>query len=312
MHNVTYMAYSRDELQSEVQKSYGGFLNDVDDMEDKYMPSTSEMGEKAIERFEEENRELTKEYVRNNFNEILKELIKVETEIYKDYKKEMIENAPIIFLKEFQNNVEEYPKLQETFEEIKEVFNSEEDFEESFEKIYSKIYPVIDLVSESGSQGGKSRAGKNLEHHLENLIQIAGYSLDRQVDIDVGDANVDILLPSEDSFHNNPDYAAFIACQTTLKDRFRLSLSKLPSGHERSSKFIGTAAGLGIINNSDKDDLNSRKINEIGRKQFRVIAFDEVAAEYPDNNNIISYSRFISEELPTLAKYWDEKYLKNP
>jgi hypothetical protein len=292
--------YTRDELQKEVQKSFGGFLSYFDEHSDNFIPDTNTLGQEAVERFEDENGEITEEQVLQNFNDILKELIVTETEIYNNYEKRMTQNTPTLFLDEFYKKSDEYQKIQEVFRKIEEIYESDKTFEEGFKDIYPHLYPIVALIAQSAAQGRKSRAGKNLEHHIENLLEIAGYDFERQ--IDNGESIVDLIIPSEEAFDKNPDHSALLACQTTIKDRHRLSLAKPPSGANGTPKrFILTGTGLDLFSN-DEGDLTEKKINEIGNKGFRIVVFDKVKEKYPDNNSIISYSTFASRELSLLTK----------
>ncbi|MFB6216306.1 MAG: type II restriction endonuclease [Candidatus Aenigmatarchaeota archaeon] len=285
-------------LQQEVQTP-DGFLNEF---KTEHMPGTVEMSDKAIERYEEQNGELTADFVRKNFNTLLHRMIEIETELYQEYEKQAVNHSPVLFLDEHYQEDNEYPETQQLLSDIERIFEEEDDFEDFFKRMFPKIYPLANYISQSASQSRRNRAGKSLESHIENLLEKMGYDFDRQEEVE--GATIDIIIPSMDAFHNNPDYTIFLACQTTLKDRFRLSLSKLPTVN-RVRAFIATATGKNLITSSDEEDLTEKKVQEIEDKGYRIIVFDEVKERFPDNNTVVSYSDFAQKELPTVEQGWN-------
>lgn len=283
-------------LKDEIQTQQG-FLRE---MKERYMPDSAEMSEKALEEYEIRNGELTKEYTEENFNSILQDLIKIETELYADYEKRVTTEAPCLFLDEHYQEDNEYPITQNLIDDIKEIYESDEEFNNTFKKLFPKIYPMASYISQSASQSRKSRAGKCLENHIENLLDEMGYEFSRQEKVD--GAVIDIVIPSMEMFRENPDYTVFLACQTTLKDRFRLSLSKIKT--DRIRTFIAT--GKNLITDNDENDLTKDKVKEIHDKGYRILVFDTVKQEqFPENNTVMSYSEFVQKELPNLAERWD-------
>ena len=284
-------------LQGEVQTPQG-FLNEF---KENHMPNSQEMSDKALKKYEERNGELTEDFVKKNFNRLLQRMIEIETELYEEYERKVTAEAPCLFLDEHYQQDEEYPETQQLISEVKTIYESDKDFEEAFKEIFPKLYPLANYISQSASQSRRNRAGKSLESHIENLIEEMGYNFDRQEEVD--GAVIDIVIPDMDTFDNNPDYTIFLACQTTLKDRFRLSLSKVT--RDRVRTFIATATGKNLITSSDENDLTDGKIQEIHEKGYRLLVFDEVKEEkFPDNNTVMSYSEFAQEELPNIAERW--------
>lgn len=285
-------------LKEEVQTS-DGFLKEF---KQEYMPEPSDMSDKAIEKYEERNGELTADFVKKNFNKLLQRMIEIETELYKNYEKKAVNHSPVLFIDEHYKQDTEYTETNQLISDIEEIFENEDDFEKFFKKMFPKLYPLTSYISQSASQSRRHRAGSSLESHIENLLEKMGYDFDRQEEVE--GATIDIVIPDMDSFHNNPDYTMFLACQTTLKDRFRLSLSKLPTVN-RVRTFIATATGKNVITSNDQNDLTENKVQEIEDKGYRIIVFDEVKEKFPDNNTVVSYSDFAQRELPALEQGWD-------
>lgn len=285
-------------LKQEVQ-TQDGFLKEF---KEEYMPDAQEMSDKALERYEEENGELTPDFVRKNFNRLLQRMIEIETELYREYEKKAVNHSPCLFIDEHYKEDNEYPETQQLLSDLEKIYEEEEDFEEFFQRMFPKLYPLANHIAQSASQSRRTRAGKSLESHIENLLEVMGYDFDRQEEVE--GAIIDLVIPNMEAFHNNPDYTIFLACQTTLKDRFRLSLSKLPTVN-RVRTFIATATGQNLITSSDDADLTEGKVQEIEDKGYRIIVFDEVKEKFPDNNTVISYSEFAQNELPAVEQGWD-------
>ncbi|MFB6217545.1 MAG: type II restriction endonuclease, partial [Candidatus Aenigmatarchaeota archaeon] len=183
----------------------------------------------------------------------------IETELYQEYERKVVNHSPIVFLEEHYEEDNEYPETNQLFSDLEKIYEEEDNFKDFFEEMYPKLYPLVSYVSQSASQSRKNRAGKSLESHIENLLEKMEYDFDRQEEVE--GATIDIVIPGMEAFHNNPDYTIFLACQTTLKDRFRLSLSKLPTVN-RVRAFIATATGKNLITSSDKEDLTEKKVQE--------------------------------------------------
>ncbi|MGX5689443.1 type II restriction endonuclease [Arcticibacter tournemirensis] len=74
----------------------------------------------------------------------------------------------------------------------------------------------------------KSRAGKSLEYHLEEIFRCAGLSFSAQA-ITEGSKKPDFIFPHIDAYHNiqfNTDKLIFLASKTTCKDRWRQILNE--------------------------------------------------------------------------------------
>ena len=291
------------ELKSEIQ-TQSGFLKEIKDL---WVPDTSEMGELALEKYEEENGSLSDSEIRENFNEILKELFKLETQIYNEKEDQFIQNLMKDFIQDYyqDSDADSYPSTQELLEQLEHLYEESDSFEQFFSKSFPRIYPLAGPVYYSASQGRKTRVGNTLENHLETLLRRLDYPVETQVQL--SGARIDLVLPNEDTFREEPSKAIFLACQTTLKDRFRLSLSKLPSDgkYDEVSKFITTATGINLVTDSDESDITEGKIQESLDHGYKLLVFDGVKEEYPDNEGVVSYSQFARDILPKDADSWD-------
>jgi hypothetical protein len=294
------MAYNLAKLKSEIQTSQGILAK----IKEKKMPDRKAMAKLALDEIEKNSGRLTKDFVENNFSPLLKELICTEYRLYAQYETDIIKCALKIFLEDYFGKTKDYPELQKLFTHLKGGFSQGTitNFEEYMGHTTVDLFPVMRLVIDSASQGAKSRAGGSLENHLENLFNVLGFKFVPQVQI-IENARVDFLFPNLSAYKKQPQNCMILSSQTTLKDRFRLSISQI-SAISSVRKYIVTATGAGLINPSDRNDLTDNKLREIGAKGFKIIVFDEVKNRYPNNQTVIAYSRFIQKEYPAIASLW--------
>ncbi len=61
------------------------------------MPRKHEMADIAMERYENANGRLNKGYIKSHFSELLKRLIQIEFELYKEYEENVYQNITVMF-----------------------------------------------------------------------------------------------------------------------------------------------------------------------------------------------------------------------
>ena len=96
--------------------------------------------------------------------------------------------------------------------------------------IQNKFESVEDLVKTANTilNRRKSRAGRSLEHHLEEIFKVFSLNFDSQV-ITENNKKPDFLFPSLDAYKNSKfetDKLTFLASKTTCKDRWRQVLNE--------------------------------------------------------------------------------------
>lgn len=291
-----------DKIKGEIQTSKG-ILKEIKDNE---LPSTTEMARITLDNYFK-NSSFKNEgdfinYLKKNTSEFLKEIIILETKLYNEFE----ENVYRIFMDYYLKNHHKDP--QNPYKELEKLVI---DLENKYQDIKFKdigliikdIYPAIRHVVFSAYQSRKTRVGKTLEHYIEYILQILDIPFQEQVDIT--DSIIDFALPNEDVFHSYPEEGVFIAAQTTLKDRFRLSLGKLPSKFNQTKKYIMTAGGLNIITDKDDEDLTRKKIHSIDNQNFEVVVFKELKdRKFSDESIVISFETFINDRMPEEIELW--------
>jgi hypothetical protein len=300
---------SPSDLKNETQTQTGL----VKEVKKEIIPGTDEMAKLAVEKYESETGDLSPQKIENNFNNLIKNLIKTETEIYEGLEENFVNEIVPYFIEKYHSNdsSDSYPTIQSMFENVETAYDDSDSFEEFITEGFERLYPFAGYVYFSASQGRKTRVGDTLENHVELLLTRMGYPLESQVEI--GGSPIDIILPNKETFNQNPENAIFLPCQTTLKDRYRLSLSKLPSGdrYDPVSKYITTATGINLITDDDQNDITRQKIDDTVDAGYKFLAFNEVKQQFPTNEGIVSYTEFINEILPEKAESWDMDFQGN-
>lgn len=296
MANINY-----NKLKREIQ-TQKGLLSEI---KENRLPDTSEMADKALNQYLKNlnlSKEEVKNYVVNDTSLFLKELLQCETEIYKEKTADIYRNFLNYYLENHHN------RLANPYKEMEKLINhsSAKVNDSNLEVMGNTIrdlYPIIRHVVSSENQSKKSRVGHSLENHLENIFELLKIPYESQVDID--DSIIDFVLPNKRLLDDMPQNCLFLASQTTLKDRFRLSLSKISKKHSHVRRYIVTASGLGIITSRDVDDLTTEKIRAIKNKDFYLVVFKEVKDQkFKDVSNVISYEEFISDEVRMFLERW--------
>lgn len=98
------------------------------------------------------------------------------------------------------------------------------------QRIQNRFKSVEELIEFANTilNRRKSRAGKSLEHHLEEIFSILNLSFTKQATTE-DHKKPDFLFPDEESYHNpkfSNDKLVFLASKTTCKDRWRQVLNE--------------------------------------------------------------------------------------
>ncbi len=98
------------------------------------------------------------------------------------------------------------------------------------ERIKRPFYSVEELVQTANTilNRRKSRAGKSLEHHLEEIFKVFYLSFSTQANTE-DNKKPDFLFPNAEAYHDKnfrPDKLVMLASKTTCKDRWRQILNE--------------------------------------------------------------------------------------
>ena len=110
----------------------------------------------------------------------------------------------------------------------------------------------------------------------------------------------DFVCPNISYVSNQKHNSMVLECQTTLKDRFRLTSGKILN-MKKIQKYLVTATGVGLYTKSDVNDLSAGKIREYldNSDNNYFVVFSQVKAKFLSEldsdylTRIFSFSEFI-------------------
>lgn len=130
-------------------------------------------------------------------------------------KNQIIKNADKEILKWLESEYELFKTIENVL--YKDILNS------NFSSVEVLVQTANSILNRR-----KSRAGKSLEHHLEEMFKIFGLSYQTQAIIE-GNKKPDFLFPNAEAYNNpkfNSEKLFFLASKTTCKDRWRQILNE--------------------------------------------------------------------------------------
>lgn len=307
-------------LKEEIQGP-SGYLKQV---RDEYMPDTKKMAELAFDYYANTlSFELTAEYVADNADEVLKSLFLAETEIFQRKNNEIMNRVlPYYYSVIYEKKDEKYAETSEKIKELVKIY--EKCKEETYtvdmfiEEISNIATPIIDTVSFSQKQSAKCRVGETLQNHLSNIFNICDVPYETQQQKIEGGTIMDFVIPNVLAIEEMPDQVINIECQTTLKDRFRLTTGK--STDAKIKRYLATVTGAGIVTKRDLNDFSIDKIKEIIMdNNVTLIVFSEVkerikemletAKQKIDSGKNVANAAITSDELDKLIRLSDKKII---
>lgn len=305
---------------------------------DYCLPSSQDMANLAFERYQNQiGITITPEYVRQNADEVLKGLFVAETELFNEKNDQVLSSVlPYYFRRIYGVSDSNYP---ETSENIRKLINLYEackadrcEVDYFIQEISQTVGPMMDVISFSQKQAAKCRVGNTLQNHLKKIFDICNIPNNPQQQRDDGGTIMDFVIPSLEAYSIMPDQVINIECQTTLKDRFRLTTGK--STDARIKRYLATATGCGIVTQRDLTDLTVQKVREIVIdnnvtlivfEDVKTIILEKIRVELDKQrqanndvnvrdlehllrlcgNKVISYKELINRDIASILVYWN-------
>lgn len=269
-------------------------------LREQVLPRSKEMSKRAVKEYEKNNGKITAKNLEKEFSKILSECVKIETNLFNELSAKITKEWMSNLLSNKRRN-ELFPTISQQAELALDVQKGSDTPDVKLSKIISILHEINDGVSFGMKQASKTRVGAALENYLELFFDILKMKYERQTTLPSGE-KLDLICPTMQKLLDNDTDAIMIECQTTLKDRFRLSLGK---GNERSAaaKFIATLTGGGLVRRNDIVDLSPEKIEEIHGKHWRLIVLKTIADQI-NHPGVISYEEFVSKQYPARSKLW--------
>lgn len=269
----------------------------------------------------------------------MKNLLIAETAIYNERSARIIaEVIPYFYQNIFEKQDENYPhtssyirRMLSIYQKCSHATYKEEDF---IREMFEITTPVIDHISFSQKQSAKTRVGDSLQNHLEKIFEICEIPYETQKRKETGGTVMDFIIPNLEAIENAPDQVINIECQTTLKDRFRLTTGKSTTANVK--RYLATTTGCGLITERDVNDFSVDKLKEIILdNNVTLVVFKDVKiairdmlkkhkdslSKDPDkvsavslhdteklikmcDNKIISFEQLIERDIQSVLVYW--------
>lgn len=336
-------AFKKKDVEGGMEKEFQGAQGLINIVREQFLLTEKEMSEEAYKRYITKiGHELNATDIEKDADTILKDLLFVELDFYKECTNKLLVNTLPYYRKNIYGTLEDcYPSARHLIEELDTIYYDVKDgkiIEEVFlEKISSRMNPITHLISFSIYQSSKSRAGAAFENHLQKLLEICEIRNKSQQQEREGKTIIDFVIPSIEEAQRNPAHSASIECQTTLKDRFRLSSGKTITTDMNC--FLATPTGVGIFTKKDNKDITVQKVSEIVYDdKMTLVVFPEVKDRIEElirknielidagkdigkgylgkkdicealliqiGTKIITFTQLFNRELPVINKYWE-------
>lgn len=146
-------------------------------------------------------------------------------------------------------------------------------------------------VAQTILQARKSRAGRSLENHVEDLLRAAGIPFDIRTVVD--DTRPDIIIPGKTEY-NDPDFPTkrlfMVGVKTTCKDRWRQVLNEAP--RVRKKHILTLQKGI-----------TSPQLKEIRNSEVTLVVPAPLHKEYPKDfrKHLLTLEGFIQTVRHSLA-----------
>lgn len=336
-------AFKKKDIEGGVEKELQGTQGLISVVREHFLLSEKQMSEEAYKVYINRiGRDLEVNDIVNDADTILKELLFLELKYYKECTDKLLTNVLPYYRENIYGTLNDcYPSARNLIEDLDAIYHDVKAgsiVEEVFiEKISLKMNPITHLLSFSIYQSSKARAGAAFENHLQKLLNICEIRNKSQQQEREGKTIIDFVIPSIEEAQRNPAHSASIECQTTLKDRFRLSSGKTITTDMNC--FLATPTGVGIFTKKDNKDITVQKVSEIVYDdKMTLVVFPEVKDRIVEllNKNIelieegrevgkgylgkkdicevllnqvgtkiITFTQLFKRELPLINKYWE-------
>lgn len=322
-----------------IKDEVGGNSGYLKKVRDYYLPSSREMANLAFDRYQSNlGQEITREYVLEYTDEVLRGLFIAETEIFAERNEKILSSALPYYVREiYQRTDDHYPETSSNVDRLVHLFNECRehmvDIDYFVSEISEAVGPIMDVVSFSQKQSAKSRVGNTLQNHLETIFERCNIPYNSQQQREDGGTIMDFVIPGIEAYSSMPDQVINIECQTTLKDRFRLTTGK--STDAKIKRYFATASGCGLVTSRDVNDFSVEKVREIiidnnvtlvvfedvknniikkirttYQRAFEEDAVSATAIELNNllrlsSNKIVSYKELVNRDIGSILVYWE-------
>ncbi len=185
-------------------------------------------------------------------------------------------------------------KGEKLFEAIKEICG----------EYAGRVFPYIYRLSLSNTQSRRSRSGKTFEAIIYKIYDSLGYEYDSQSKVgrktfdSLGlGKKVDSILPNVKCYADRRNKTIIGTMKTSLRERWQevaeeIERTKIPTIHLLTAD----------------DNIPKSKAKEMANHNIIVVTYEWIANSdaLKSMKNIISFEKYLFEEIPDILKFWNE------
>jgi hypothetical protein len=240
----------------------------------------------------------SRDEILRNVNTLFCDFLDTEYVLYLQYEEQCALMAIELALSEHAQR--HYPKTSQLIRSTLSVLqDSTASSLEKLRVIADHLRLFYRLFEQSLAQGRMTRAGGSAQLHLIYLLEQLGYAGEFETQ-QVLNGRVDFVFPSKRAWELDRQRCVLVSVKRSLRERYKQIFEEL-----------GITGGLTVylvINQTlgeARKDLTSEKVDNIRKQNVYLVVRDAVKAEmFPNENSVLSFSQFITEELPLRRLLW--------
>jgi hypothetical protein len=240
----------------------------------------------------------SRDEILRNVNTLFCDFLDTEYVLYLQYEEQCALMAIELALSEHAQR--HYPKTSQLIRSTLSVLqDSTASSLEKLRVIADHLRLFYRLFEQSLAQGRMTRAGGSAQLHLIYLLEQLGYAGEFETQ-QVLNGRVDFVFPSERAWELDRQRCVLVSVKRSLRERYKQIFEELGITGGLTVYLVITQT-LGEA----RKDLTSEKVDNIRKQNVYLVVRDAVKAEmFPNENSILSFSQFITEELPLRRLLW--------
>jgi hypothetical protein len=240
----------------------------------------------------------SRDEILRNVNTLFCDFLDTEYVLYLQYEEQCALMAIELALSEHAQR--HYPKTSQLIRSTLSVLqDSTASSLEKLRVIADHLRLFYRLFEQSLAQGRMTRAGGSAQLHLIYLLEQLGYAGEFETQ-QVLNGRVDFVFPSKRAWELDRQRCVLVSVKRSLRERYKQIFEELGITGGLTVYLVITQT-LGEA----RKDLTSEKVDNIRKQNVYLVVRDAVKAEmFPNENSVLSFSQFITEELPVRRLLW--------
>jgi hypothetical protein len=240
----------------------------------------------------------SRDEILRNVNTLFCDFLDTEYVLYLQYEEQCALMAIELALSEHAQR--HYPKTSQLIRSTLSVLqDSTASSLEKLRVIADHLRLFYRLFEQSLAQGRMTRAGGSAQLHLIYLLEQLGYAGEFETQ-QVLNGRVDFVFPSKRAWELDRQRCVLVSVKRSLRERYKQIFEELGITGGLTVYLVITQT-LGEA----RKDLTSEKVDNIRKQNVYLVVRDAVKAEmFPNENSVLSFSQFITEELPLRRLLW--------